>query len=103
MKTIRLTIELLPEGQTREWNITEEAQALGMMPAFPVEDGDVEEEDIKETGPPPPLPVGGILGAIGAESLSAEEIARRYEEKYDKPSKRAPKKKKVSYISQDGS
>lgn len=92
MKTIRLSIELLAEGHTQEWNITEQAQKLGMMPAFPVDDGSAAEEDVKESAPPPP--VGGILSQAGEEGLSAEEIARRFEEKYDKPSK--PKKKKAS-------
>lgn len=93
MKTIRLTIELLPEGQTREWNITEHAQELGMMPAYPVEEAEVMEEDIKEMGPPAP---GGILSQIG-EDISAEEIAKRFAH-LDKPRKRPAQKKKVGLV-----
>lgn len=93
MKTIRLTIELLPEGQTREWNITEQAQELGMMPAYPVDEAEVMEEDVKEAGPPAP---GSILDQLG--DLSAEEIAKRYAH-LDKPRKRPAQKKKVGLAS----
>jgi hypothetical protein len=94
MKTIRLTLTLTGDrGMGSEFNIVEEARKVGLEPTWqPLEEPIEMEEEVKE---PPP---GGILSQLNDDGMSAEEIAKRYEEMYDKP-KKAVKKKKVSISS----
>lgn len=75
-----------------EFNIVEEARKIGLEPTWqPIEEPlEVLEEEVKE---PPP---GGILSQLNDDGMTAEEIAKRYEEMYDKPSKKPAKKKKVN-------
>lgn len=93
MKTIRLNLVLTGErGMGSEFNIVEEARKLGLEPTWqPLEEPmEVLEEELKAPQP------GGILSQINDDGLTPEEIAKRYEDMYDKP-KKATKKKKVSY------
>ena len=76
-----------------EFNVVEEARKLGLEPTWqPLEEPIDIEEEVKE-----PLPAGGILDQLNDDGMSAEEIAKRYEEIYDKPSKKPAKKKKVGF------
>jgi len=97
MKTIRLTLVLAQPGKDLdiEFNIIDEARKAGLEPTWaPIEEPlDVLEEDVKE-----PLPTGGLLSGMNDDDLTPEEIARRFEERYDKPSKKPTKKKKVSRL-----
>jgi hypothetical protein len=94
MKTIRLTLTLTTgeRGMGSEFNIVEEARKLGLEPTWQPLEEPLEglEEEVKE------LPAGGILSQLNDEGMTAEQIAKRYEEMYDKPSKKPAKKKKVS-------
>ena len=89
MKTIRLNLVLTGErGMGSEFNIVEEARKLGLEPTWqPLEEPiEVIEEEIPQPG--------DILSQLNDEGMTAEQIAKRYEDMYDKP-KKATKKKKV--------
>jgi hypothetical protein len=101
MQTIRLEKALLPPGATLEWNILDEAKEKGLVHVW----AEAEEKELGEEaekgiangdavgmegdlgGQGGPLGGTGIFGLDG--ELSPEEIARRYEEKYDKPRKKS--------------
>lgn len=93
MITIRLEYKLKPEGQESEWNVLEAAQEAGLVPKWPTNE-EPKIVDVLETSGAPPVP-GGPDTALGLDG-DAEEIARRFAEKYDKPTKKRPTKKKVS-------
>lgn len=99
MKTMRLERELVPDGQTLEWNILDDAREKGMISEWaPVEEErDVTVDggmDVDGQGPAPSDgPAAGLLGPGGIDE-DAEAIARRLEEKYAEPKKK--KKVKVS-------
>lgn len=96
MKTIRLTLVLTTgdRGMGSEFNVVEEARKLGLEPTWqPLEEPlEGQEEEVKESA----VPAGGILSQLNDDGMTAEEIAKRYEDLYDKPSKKTAKKKKVS-------
>jgi hypothetical protein len=92
MITIRLEYKLKPEGQESEWNVLEAAQDAGLVPRWPTTGGEEKVEPM-ETSEPQPT-VGGPDVALGFDG-DAEEIARRFAEKYDKPTTKRPVKKKV--------
>lgn len=92
MITIRLEYKLKPEGQESEWNVLEAAQEAGFVPRWPTNEEEKVVEPI-ETSEVPPASGGGEL-ALGLDG-DPEEVARRFAEKYDKPSKKRPIKKKV--------
>jgi hypothetical protein len=97
MKEIRLkkegrevTAAMQCEGIRKDVNAVYKLYgALEDVKKVSVEDGDVK-GNITQSGPLPPK-LGEILGAIS--DLSAEDIARRYEAKYDNSSKPALKGK----------
>ena len=92
MITIRLEYKLRPEGEESEWNVLEAAQEAGLIPKWPTNEEEKVVEPI-EPGEAPPT-TGGPDLALGFDG-DAEEIARRFAEKYDKPTKKRPIKKKV--------
>ena len=94
MITIRLEYKLQPEGQECEWNVLEAAQDAGLIPRWPTNEEEKVLEPIETSEATPTA--GGPDLALGFEG-DAEEIARRFAEKYDKPTKKRPAKKKVSY------
>lgn len=105
MKTIRLEHVLLPEdgGETLEWNILEDAQRRGMVEVWltPEEKEAAaqaanEHADVLGNGIPASEDniLGSIFGGQGENEETPEEIARRLEEKYDKPAAKKSKKLK---------
>jgi hypothetical protein len=108
MQTLRLERPLVPSDDTMEWNILDDARERGLMP-WTIGEPD-EKETVQPLGPAPtgeeamadgdgppaePFGAGGLFNMD--EDLSPEEIARRLEEKYDKP------KKKSKVVSRDRS
>ena len=97
MRTIRLERDLLPQGETLEWNILDDAREKGMVDVWTSID---EERDGAVNGgmeldaqlPDSSAgPVAGLFEPDGGDE-DAEDIARRLEEKY------GDKKKKVKVI-----
>ncbi|WVQ95912.1 hypothetical protein IAU59_003011 [Kwoniella sp. CBS 9459] len=118
MRTIRLESQMMPEGETLEWDILEDARAHGMVaevwavaeddvPAKEGEggaaglqaDGQADEGEVNglSNGPGPAGPSSGPLFGLGFGDEDPEEIARRLEERYgddNRKSKKAKSKKK---------
>lgn len=92
MITIRLEYKLKPEGEESEWNVLEAAQEAGLIPKWPTNEEEKVVEPIEASDAQPTT--GGPELALGFDG-DAEEIARRFAEKYDKPTKKRPTKKKV--------
>ncbi|WWC95660.1 hypothetical protein V866_002525 [Kwoniella sp. B9012] len=123
MKTIRLERAMLPEGETLEWNILDDARENGMVAEiWGVAEGEGEPEDLpipipsenqngmeidgipQPSVPPnghevlpgeaPAGPSSGPLFGLGFGEEDPEEIARRLEEKYGDDNKKSKKSKK---------
>lgn len=101
MPTIRLDVSMNPEEDTLDWNFAEHAAAAGYQITNawgedPLAQGDVvmAEGALGDDSPMPPASappdLAGPLppGMNADEAREMEEIARRLEEKYDKPGKR---------------
>lgn len=109
MRTIRLEVSLLAEGQTLEYNVLDDARAKGMVEGAWEEPEKIEDEEAAPEanggGEFPPSSSaagpsnGGGLAAMLGEDISAEEMARMLEEKYGDADKPKKKKAKVSCIS----
>lgn len=93
MVTIRLEYKLKPEGEDSEWNVLEAAQDAGLVPrwAGAEEEKMMEAMDTDEAQPARDGPRSILMGLDG----DAEEIARRLDEKHDKPKPKRAAKKKV--------
>lgn len=98
MITIRLEYKLKPEGEDSEWNVLEAAQEAGLIPKWPTNEEEKVVDPIEASEAQPMA--GGPELALGLDG-DAEEIARRFAEKYDKPTKKRPIKKKVRYDTWD--
>ncbi|OCF39684.1 hypothetical protein I317_06539 [Kwoniella heveanensis CBS 569] len=116
MKTIRLESKMLPDGETLEWDILEDARAHGMVAEIwavaeddvPIKngedgagvgvqiDGQGSEAEINglSNGPGPAGPSSGPLFGLGFGDEDPEEIARRLEEKYGEDNRKSKKAKK---------
>lgn len=108
MPTIRLEVSMNADEDTLDWNFAEHAAAAGypITNAWgedPLAQGDVIINDATDDSPMPPASappdLSGPLppGMSVDEAREMEEIARRLEEKYDKP----PAKRKVSLQTAD--
>jgi hypothetical protein len=106
MQTLRLERPLVPSDDTMEWNILDDARERGLAPwtiGEPEEKETVQPsasapagDEVMADGDGPPAEPFGAGGLFNMdEDLSPEEIARRLEEKYDKP------KKKSKVVSED--
>ncbi|WVF68361.1 hypothetical protein IAT40_003126 [Kwoniella sp. CBS 6097] len=116
MRTIRLESKMLPEGETLEWDILEDARTHGMvaevwavaeddMPIKEGEEGAVTagvqadgqghegEANGLSNGPGPAGPSSGPLFGLGFGDEDPEEIARRLEEKYGEDNRKSKKAK----------
>lgn len=103
MKTIRLERYFVPEEETLEWNILDDARANGMISETVIDvvpEPDVFGQGMEVEGAAPvssgtPAGVGATGGLFGVGGLdeSPEAIAARLEAKYDRPKTKKSKRR----------
>ena len=98
MRTIRLERALVPEGQTLDWNILDDARDQGMVDVWGQveEDKDIPVDNVMELDAPAGSMGQEVIGLGLGGDLDAEEMARRFDEKYEKQEKQEKRKAKVS-------